>query len=349
VDRLGGEKIALKLLSNNKFVVAEDGGASPLIANRDAASTWETFTVVDLGGYNVALKSDANSKYVSAVTLGSGVVLIANKSTIGTAETFRLLPVIDMAEVVTAFAKHHPGNSKYKTFAQNTGCAQYNNKKVYERWVDGKIPSELVNISVSWDDVRILDWIWLAEDRIGGHGTFPLCQQSNSPSPVAPCPVYLWSPMIPLARRYITPDMGIDPVTEKEIVEGSFTTSLGKSDSPALSCGTCAQSTLGNEAHRFGYEPVGGNLGVGTIGPRWFVKIATDLTKVPTDTKEYFTWDLGPRVNVYKPEFGWIMYEQTNKPACQGSPAGGSTIEKYGDLVDEITPPGGFFNYFSYH
>jgi hypothetical protein len=349
VDRLGGEKIALKSLGNNKFVTAEDGGASPLIANRDAASTWETFTVVDLGGYNIALKSDANSKYVTAVSFGGGLILIATKTSVGSAETFRLLPVIDMAEVVSAFPKRYAGYSKYKTFRQNTGCSQYDNKKVYERWVDGKMPSEIVNISVSWDDARILDWLWLAADRIGGHGTFPMCQESTYFNPAQPCPVALWNEMIPLAHRYITPDMGIDAGTEKEIIEGSFTTSTGKSNSSALSCGTCAKSTMGNEVHRFGYEPMGGNLGVGTIGPRWYVKIATDLTRVPTYTKEYFTWDLGPNVNVYKPEFGWIMYEQTNKPACQGYSSGGSTIEKYGDLVNENTPSGGFFNYFSYH
>jgi len=48
---LGVDKYALRCTVNNKFVCAENQGEQPLIANRDAALSWETFEEVDRSQY----------------------------------------------------------------------------------------------------------------------------------------------------------------------------------------------------------------------------------------------------------------------------------------------------------
>ncbi len=80
-----GQTISLKSLGNSLYVTAENGGASPLIANRGGAAGWEQFVVVDAGGGAVALKAIANGKFV---TIADGA-LIASKTTFGAAETFQ--------------------------------------------------------------------------------------------------------------------------------------------------------------------------------------------------------------------------------------------------------------------
>ena len=53
------------------LVTAEGAGSRPLIANRTAADTWETFDVIDRGSGLVALRSHANNRYVCADAAGS--------------------------------------------------------------------------------------------------------------------------------------------------------------------------------------------------------------------------------------------------------------------------------------
>lgn|GEM_PF-1671969 len=85
-----GDIIALKSKANGMYVCAENGGASPLIANRSAIGTWEQFQVYTLPGNKIALKSLANNKYVCAENGGSSA-LIANRDAIGTWETFEVV------------------------------------------------------------------------------------------------------------------------------------------------------------------------------------------------------------------------------------------------------------------
>jgi hypothetical protein len=54
------------LASNGKYVTADDAGALPLIANRDAVGGWERFDVTYLSGDLVNLRAHANGKYVAA-------------------------------------------------------------------------------------------------------------------------------------------------------------------------------------------------------------------------------------------------------------------------------------------
>ncbi|CAF4197761.1 unnamed protein product [Rotaria magnacalcarata] len=82
--------IALRSNANGKFVCAENGGSSSLIANRDNPQGWETFDLITLNGNNIALKSHANGQYVSVQNGGDGP-LIANRSQVKSWETFKLV------------------------------------------------------------------------------------------------------------------------------------------------------------------------------------------------------------------------------------------------------------------
>jgi hypothetical protein len=81
--------VAIKSGINNKYVCAESGGNKPLIANRDAVSTWETFELMPQSDGTVAFRSQVNNKYVTAES-GGTEPLIANRSAIGLWEKFTL-------------------------------------------------------------------------------------------------------------------------------------------------------------------------------------------------------------------------------------------------------------------
>lgn len=84
--------IALRSRANGRFVTAEAGGAQPLVANRTAAGTWESFELVAGLPGGSALRSRANGAFVCAENAGAGP-LIANRSQAGPWETFELVPV----------------------------------------------------------------------------------------------------------------------------------------------------------------------------------------------------------------------------------------------------------------
>ncbi|MGN7786332.1 hypothetical protein ACTJIJ_17500 [Niabella sp. 22666] len=78
-----GQSIKLKG-SNNLFVSGENGEA-PMRCNRPAASTWETFTIVDAGGGKIALRS--MNKYVSSEN-GATSGITCSRTTISDWEKF---------------------------------------------------------------------------------------------------------------------------------------------------------------------------------------------------------------------------------------------------------------------
>jgi hypothetical protein len=86
---LVGHTIALQSRANGKYVCADNGGGSALIANRPTCSTWEQFNVINAGNGYVALQSLANNKYVSADYYGNNP-LIANRPTYSTWEQYTL-------------------------------------------------------------------------------------------------------------------------------------------------------------------------------------------------------------------------------------------------------------------
>jgi parallel beta-helix repeat protein len=80
------KRVSLRSRANGKYVTAENAGASPLIADRTAVGSWETFELIDRGDGTVALFSYANSTLVTSDPNGNP--LIANRYGIGPWETF---------------------------------------------------------------------------------------------------------------------------------------------------------------------------------------------------------------------------------------------------------------------
>jgi hypothetical protein len=77
----------IKAVVNNKYVCAENAGASYLMASRHHAASWERFTMSYYGPNLVAFKSHANGKYVCAENAGASA-LIANRDRVGPWELF---------------------------------------------------------------------------------------------------------------------------------------------------------------------------------------------------------------------------------------------------------------------
>jgi len=111
-----GATIAIKAMANNQYVVAENAGASDLIANRPSVGTWEKFQVVDAGGGYIALKALANNKFVTAERAGGGN-LIANRDGAQDWEQFRWINNGD-----GTFSLLSNANMKYVT-AENSGSS----------------------------------------------------------------------------------------------------------------------------------------------------------------------------------------------------------------------------------
>ncbi|MFG1810485.1 xylosidase [Streptomyces sp. NPDC049040] len=82
--------VSLRARANGRYVTADNGGASPLIANRTSVGPWEQFDLLDQGGGTVALRAHANSLYVCAGNAGASP-LIANRTAPGAWETFQLV------------------------------------------------------------------------------------------------------------------------------------------------------------------------------------------------------------------------------------------------------------------
>jgi beta-glucanase (GH16 family) len=79
--------ITLRASANATFVSAENAGASPLVANRAVAGSWEQFHPIDNGDGTIALQAVANGMYVTVDP--SNQTLIASRGAIGATEKFR--------------------------------------------------------------------------------------------------------------------------------------------------------------------------------------------------------------------------------------------------------------------
>lgn len=108
--------VSLRARVNNRYVSADNGGSSPLIANRTAIGLWEQFERIDLGNGNIALRARANNLIVSADNAGSSP-LIANRTAAGQWETFALINNADGSISLRALA-----NNRYVT-AENAGSS----------------------------------------------------------------------------------------------------------------------------------------------------------------------------------------------------------------------------------
>lgn len=88
-----GTQVSLLAHANNRFVVDEQIGTQPTIANRLVASTWERWTIEDLGAGLVALRG-TDGRYLCAEAAGTKP-LIANRTEALSWETFRLIANTD--------------------------------------------------------------------------------------------------------------------------------------------------------------------------------------------------------------------------------------------------------------
>jgi cytochrome c len=109
-----GSVISLRAHANNLYVTAENGGSSPLIANRTSIGPWEQFDQIDAGNGFVGLRAHANNMYVCAENAGAQP-LIANRTAGGAWEQFQLIHNPDGSVSLKANA-----NGRYVT-AENAG------------------------------------------------------------------------------------------------------------------------------------------------------------------------------------------------------------------------------------
>jgi len=76
--------------ANGRWVTAENGGNSALVARGIVAGPWEQFDVADAGNGTVTLRSRANNKYLTAENAGNAP-LIANRTSVGSWEKFTIV------------------------------------------------------------------------------------------------------------------------------------------------------------------------------------------------------------------------------------------------------------------
>ena len=93
--KLSDGKYSIKSIANEKYVVAENGGSDPLMANRDSYSgAWETFFIENNGDGTVNIKAEANNKYVCAV-LDEENQLTSRSDSPSTWEKFQIYKIKD--------------------------------------------------------------------------------------------------------------------------------------------------------------------------------------------------------------------------------------------------------------
>ena len=86
----GTPVISLRAHANGQYVSTDNAGASPLIANRTAIGSWESFDEIDVGNGNIVLRAHSDNEYVCADNAGAAP-LIANRTAYGPWETFNLI------------------------------------------------------------------------------------------------------------------------------------------------------------------------------------------------------------------------------------------------------------------
>ena len=85
-----GTVVSFRAMANNMIVTADNAGASPLIANRTAIGTWESFDLINNSNGTISFRAHANNMIVTADNAGASP-LIANRTAIGTWEQFTLI------------------------------------------------------------------------------------------------------------------------------------------------------------------------------------------------------------------------------------------------------------------
>lgn len=109
-------------IANGKVVCADNYGANPLVANRDAyGGAWESFTVVNNSDGTISLKAGANNNYVCAV-IDEASQLLSRSPNINTWEKFIPYKIND-----TQIALKSVANNKFVKADLNNGGVLYAN------------------------------------------------------------------------------------------------------------------------------------------------------------------------------------------------------------------------------
>ncbi|RAL41900.1 hypothetical protein DM860_009082 [Cuscuta australis] len=89
-DLLDGTQVRLKSVTAGKYVSAESGGGSVLVANRTAASAWETFRLWRINETTFSLRV-FNGQFVGLDEINGGANVVAVQNTTDVLHTFQIL------------------------------------------------------------------------------------------------------------------------------------------------------------------------------------------------------------------------------------------------------------------
>lgn len=115
---VSSREVYLTAIANENLVCAENYGADPLVSNKQARGTWETFDLITNSDGTVSLRSHINQKYVCTDITTTAASLIAKSDSIGNAEKFTMEALGDGTYGFKALA-----NGKYVTCDMNNGAA----------------------------------------------------------------------------------------------------------------------------------------------------------------------------------------------------------------------------------
>jgi beta-glucanase (GH16 family) len=123
-----GQTVSIRASANTSFVSAENAGASPLVANRTAVSTWEQFRVIANSDGTISLQATINGRFVTT-DLANGGRLIASQSAIGNNEKFRRI-----AQSNGTVALQAVSNNQYVSADLNAGNVLIANRGSPSTW-----------------------------------------------------------------------------------------------------------------------------------------------------------------------------------------------------------------------
>lgn len=335
ITRLSGDAFTLK--SKNGLAVALDNDASLSASQLFGAAT--VFVAYDAGAGVISIRASTINKYVTAANAGASP-LVANQDSVGTAEQFKLMPVIDMNQVLTAFADRHSGQAKQRSYRdQHSGVDWFHNALIVDH---RSVPTAQFGRPGIWNQMAVTqigdsdhpaytisDWYYLNDDFVGFHGTFP--DDPNS--------WLIWSPLVNVADHYVTPDM------DGWYFAGAYDAASGIQAIPGP--GDCEFSDIAHSAGQGCFKNVihfSTMNTQGSIGTRWVITSGADSSQNGDMPLETWTYDLGPSAGIYDPEFGAIGYQQQRPFHDSNS----WTVERYGTVIDYTSRPTCYDHYFCF-
>ncbi|KAH9690820.1 Mannan endo-1,4-beta-mannosidase [Citrus sinensis] len=89
-DFLDGTQLQFKSVTVGKYLCAENGGGTIVVANRTSASGWETFKLWRINETNFHFRV-FNKQFIGLDTNGNGIDIVAESNTPGSSETFEIV------------------------------------------------------------------------------------------------------------------------------------------------------------------------------------------------------------------------------------------------------------------